>query len=358
MKKTLVLLALLAVLTLACTACKEDTQPTIPVNSDMHVSLTPNLTTAAAQADPSDMQTDDSELTATQAPTQEPTTEQATTLPGPAAEEKYRNEYTADGQPSVIYEVRGNGSNAVYSGVYSRYVYNGGNLTTVEKWNKNDSGDALISTTDYGYDGRGHLTRTEERLPDAAGNLYTACLTEIVNNTDGKPATKSVSLLNTDGAVKQQTVYGYSYDDYGREILCTVTEDGEYVSKIETEYVLNGSTITEKTVTTVRYPDTAYEQTNVLTQSFDARGNVLTESEDGNGIHYTVSYEYDAYDREVSSRTTQLDGTVTEYTSTEYKDLGGGCTCTTKRIFAQDGSLYNTIITNTDTYGNTYIPIA
>ncbi len=356
MKKTVLLLSILTLLVLACTACKEDTQPTQPVYNDMQVSLQPDLSAIPTQDEASAPTADGSTLTDDTQSAQEPSTEEATTQAGPAAEEKYRNEYTASGLPSVIYEVIGSGANAVYSGVYNRYVYNGDTLSTIEKWNKNENGDSLISTTDYGYDGRGHLTRTEERLPDAQGDLYTYCLTEIVNNTDGKAATKSVSYLNTDGTAKQQTVYGYTYDDYGKEILCTVTEDGEFISKTETEYVYSGNTLTQKTETTTRYPDTAYEQKNVVTLTFDANGNVLTQSEDGTGVHYTVSYEYDAQGREVSSRTTQADGTVTEYTNTEYEDLGGGCTRTTKRIFAQDGSLYSTIVTNTDNYGNTYLP--
>ncbi|MBQ3518267.1 MAG: hypothetical protein IJA31_02980 [Clostridia bacterium] len=356
MKKTYIMPLLFCFLVLFCTACKNDTNTTQPAFNDMQVSLQPNLTTVPTQNTSSAPNATDSELTDSTQATQAPATEETTTQAGPAAEEKYRNEYTENGQPSVIFEVIGSGENAVYSGIYSRYVYNGSSLTTIEKWNKSDSGDSLISTTDYGYDGRGHLTRTEERLPDAAGNLYTWCLTEMVNNTDGKPATKSVSWLNPDGTTKQQTVYGYTYDNYGRETLCTVTEDGSFVSKTETEYVFSGNTLTQKTETTVRYPDTAYEQRNVITQTFDASGNVLTKSEDGTGVHYTVSYEYDAQNREVASRTTQPDGTVTEYTSTEYEDLGGGCMRTTKRIFAQDGSLYSTIVTNTDNYGNTYLP--
>ncbi len=355
MKKAYLLPLILFLIVLGCTACKKDTD-TQPVHNDMQVSLQPELTTIPTRNDTSVPTADNSELTETTQPTQAPTTQEQTTQAGPAAEEKYRNEYTANGLPSVLYEVIGSGENAMYSGVYRRYVYNGGSLTTIEKWSQNDNGDSLISTTDYGYDGRGHLTRTEERLPDAAGNLYTYCLTEIINNTDGKPATKSIAYLHTDGTTKQQTVYGYTYDDYGREILCTVTEDGDFVSRTETEYVFSGNTLTQKTVTTVRYPGTPYEQKNVLTQTFDARGNVLTKAENDTGIHYTIAYEYDDRDREVSSRTTQSDGTVTEYTATEYKDLGGGCTCTTKRIFAQDGSLYSTIVTNTDNYGNTYLP--
>ncbi|MBE6812543.1 MAG: hypothetical protein E7523_06645 [Ruminococcaceae bacterium] len=356
MKKASILPLVLCLIVLCCTACKKDTDATQPVYNDMQVSLQPNLTTVPPQNDSSVPTADNSELIDATLPAQEPTTEEPTTQAGPAADVKYRNEYTADGLPSVLYEVIGNGENAVYSGVYCRYVYNGNSLTTMEKWNKNDNGDSLISTTDYGYDGRGHLTRAEERMPDVAGNLYTWCLTEIVNNADGQPATKSVSYLNTDGTVKEQTVYGYTYDDYGREILCTVTQDGDFVSRTETEYVFSGNTLAEKTETTVRYPDTAYEQRNVVKQTFDLNGNVLTKSEDSTGIHYTISYEYDAHGREVSSRTTQSDGTVTEYTATEYDDIGGGCTCITKRIFAQDGSLYSTLITCTDAYGNTYIP--
>ncbi len=356
MKKSYLLPLILCFIILGCTACKQDTQTTQPVYNDMQVTLQPDLSAIPTNNDSTLPSAQDSELTDTTQPTQAPTTEEATTQAGPAAEEKYRNEYTAGGLPSVIYEVLGSGENAVYSGVYSRYVYNGSTLTTIEKWSRNDSGDSLISTTDYSYDGRGHLTRTEERLPDMQGNLYTWGLTEIVNNTDGKAVTKSISYLNTDGSAKQQTVYGYTYDDYGREILRTVTEDGEFTSKTETEYVYSGNVLTQKTETTTRYPDTAYEQKNVVIQTFDSKGNVLTQSEDGTGVHYTVSYEYDAQGREVSSRTTQVDGTVTEYTSTEYEDLGGGCTRSTKRIFAQDGSLYSTVITNTDAYGNTYIP--
>ncbi len=354
MKKTILLLALCACLLVAA-SCKQEDTPAFTENNNMHVSIPSGSYGDATTADSTETVlpsvTDDA---ATQEPT-EPATQEPT-LPAPEAESQYRNEYTANGDPAVIYEVVHTGGNAVYTGVYNRYVYSAGALTTLEKWSKSTTGDALISTVNYTYDGRGNLTRTDERIPDAQGNLYTYCLTEYVNNTDGEVAMKSISYLNADGSPKQQTVYGYTYDSYGRQTLCTVTEDGAFVSSTQTAYVSENGRITEMTETATKYPGTPYEQKNVLTTVFDADGNILSVSEDDTGIHYTTTYQYDSEGREVGSRTELSDGTVTEYTTSHYEDLGGDCIRITKRLYAADGTLSSTVITCLDACGNEFIP--
>lgn len=357
MKKTILLIALCACL-LAATSCKqEDTPAFTEGNNNVHVSIPsgayPDSTTAAdnnAEVVLPTLPQADATQQATEPATQEPT------LPAPEAKAEYRNEYTSGGEPSLLYEVVHSGGTAVYTGVYSRYVYSAGALTTLEKWSKSPTGDALISTVNYTYDGRGNLTRTDERIPDTQGNLYTYCLTEYVNNTDGDVAMKSISYLNADGTAKQQTVYGYTYDSYGRQTLCTVTEDGSFVSSTETVYVSENGRITEMTETATKYPGTPYEQKNVLTTVFDANGNVLSVSEDDTGIHYTTTYQYDSEGREVGSRTELSDGTASEYTTSHYEDLGGGCVKITKRLYAADGTLSSTVVSCLDACGNEYIP--
>ena len=89
---------------------------------------------------------------------------------------------------------------------------------------------------------------------------------------------------------------------------------------------------------------------------FDANGNVLSVSEDDTGIHYTTTYQYDSEGREVGSRTELSDGTVTEYTTSHYEDLGGDCIRITKRLYAADGTLSSTVITCLDACGNEFIP--
>lgn len=353
MKKLIFMCALLVCFVFSA-GCKEDSVPAFTEDYNVHISIPSDKETTQPVFSESSSEAA-AQPQVTQPATNEPT--EAPTQAGPEAQEEYRNQYTDNGDPAVIYEVVGYGENAVYTGAYNRYVYSAGSLSTLEKWNKSATGDMLISTTDYTYDGRGNLIRTDERIPDAQGNLYTYCLTEYVNNTDGNIAMQSISYMNPDETVKQLTVYGYTYDSYGRQTLATVTEDSSFISSTETEYKMENNKVIEKTETATKYPGTPYEQKNVLTTVFDTHGNILSVSENDTGIHYTTSYEYDSENREVSSRTTLADGTVSEYTTTHYEDLGGGCIQITQRLFSADGALYDTRITCLDAHGNTYIPI-
>ncbi len=348
-KRILACFITIAITVLCMTACTKE-EPVVQQNNSVHYEYTPSLTTAPAT------QADTDEENITDATETEPATEEATTVPGPSAVQGYQNEYTENGDPVLVYEVLGYGDDAVYSGNYERFVYRNGSVSTREKWTKSAGGDKLISTTDYEYDSKGTVRTVTERLPDANGELYVSCLTESVNYTDGTPATKSIIRYDTAGRIQNQTVYGYTYDDYGREILCTRTENGHLQSQTETAYIFEDNHLRQKTETTTTDPGTAAARISSLTLVYDDNGNVTERTEqDANGI-YTTSCEYDSFDREINSRTASANGTVTAYTITSYEDLGGGCTRVKVMLFDENGALYDEQITCYDAQKNAFIP--
>ena len=351
MKTRLLALSLTLLATLGCmTACTKE-EPLAVQNNSVRYEYTPSATVAPT----SPSVTLPADENASQEVTQEPTSEEQT-VPAPHAPQEYKNEYTANGDPVIVYEVLGYGDNAVYSGNYERFVYRNGSVSTLEKWTKNANGDQLISTTDYEYDSKGSPRTVTERIPDARGELYVCCLTESVNNTDGTPATKSIIRYNSAGQIQSQTVYGYSYDDYGREILCTVTENGQLQSQTESVYTFEGRYLRQKSETTTDNPGTAAARIRSLTLTYDDKGNITERTEqDPNGI-YTTVYEYDANNREINSRTQTANGAVSAYSITSYEDIGGGCTRVKVMLFDENGSLQTEQITCYDAQKNAFIP--
>ena len=118
MKTRLLALSLTLLATLGCiTACTKE-EPLAVQNNSVRYEYTPSATVTT----PSPSVTLPADENASQEVTQEPTAEEQT-VPAPHAPQEYKNEYTANGDPVIVYEVLGYGDNAVYSGNYERFVY-------------------------------------------------------------------------------------------------------------------------------------------------------------------------------------------------------------------------------------------
>ena len=347
-KKLFITFAVLLTIPLMLNGCQENEEPATNENTI----VIDDLSAQTQEPDTSDP----SQSTGSEANTTDAVQATTETAADAADSREFQNEYNENGEPLIVYEVIGNGENAAYSGNYNRYVYANGALRTMEKWTRSANGDTLVATTDYDYDGRGALQTITERLPDANGELYTYCKTERTNNYDGSVYIKTITYYAADGTAIQESEYTYTYDSRGNETFVTVSENGVVQNQISTDYVYDDSTLKTKIETTVQSIDNQPSKQKVVTTQFDARGNITERTEEDGNLTFITTYDYDANDREVGSRTVLKDGSVSEYTATEYEALGENRTRVTTRRFGSDGALVATEIICYDEQGNVFIP--